>query len=421
MTNSRIAVIGGTPIAVRKAREAGFDVVWLHHPREVDRDGLADVAEAHLVEYRDPDAVAELLTTVHRQRPLARVISMIEDGLESAGAATTALGLPGNGIDVVGVLQDKLAFRERLAEAGVDHVAARIGHTEADIRDFVTEFGPAVIKPRYGSGSIGVRLVPDPATAAGVAAWAERFGLHTFLMERYLAGAELSVESFTFAGRHVVLAHTAKEKSGFVEVGHIQPADLPAGAAAAIDRLVIAMLDAVGFADGPAHTEVIVTADGPRLVESHSRRGGDRIPWLVEQVYGVDIDALTFLWFAGRTGPVTSGPANGGAAIRFLVAEPGVVESIEGVDEVRADPHLAEMRIDVRPGGIVSPIEWSYDRAGMLLVRGADAADARRRAHELAGRITVRTRAGEGSLARDITAVAPRPDRLIGAAPNATV
>jgi biotin carboxylase len=420
MTGGRIAIIGGAPAALRKAKRAGFDVVWVHDPRELDRNGLAEVAEAHLVDFREPPAVAELLTTVHRLRPLARVISMTEDGLEAAAVTTSALGLPGNGIDVVEVLQDKLAFRELLAERGVDHVPARIGHTEADIRAFVAEFGSAVIKPRFGSGSLGVRLVPDPDAATAVAAWAARFGLHTFLMEQFLIGEELSVETFTFSGKHVVLAHTAKEKTGsFVEIGHVQPAELPAEVAARIDHLVIAMLDAVGFADGPAHTEVILTAGGPRLVESHNRRGGDRIADLVDLVFGIDTDALAFRWYAGRTEPVCPGPAEGGAAIRFLTAEPGVVEAVEGTEAVLTDPRLVDLRVDVAPGDTVRPIEWSYDRCGLLLVRGTDARDARQRAHDLAGRITIRTRAVDGApSARTIATVAPRPDRLIGAAPN---
>jgi biotin carboxylase len=421
MTGSRrIAIIGGTPAAVHKARQAGFEVAWVHHPHEVKQEGLGDVAEAYLVDYREPGAVTELLTTVHRLRPLDRVISMTEDGLESAAVATTALGLPGNGIDVVSVLQDKLAFRARLAERGVDHVAARLGRAEADIRGFVAEFGPTVIKPRYGSGSFGVRLVPDLATVGQVAAWAARFGLHTFVMEQYLAGAELSVESFSFAGRHVILAHTAKEKlASFVEIGHVQPANLSAGLAAQVDHLVMAMLDAVGLANGPAHTEVIITADGPRLVESHSRRGGDRIPDLVKQVYGIDTDALMFRWYAGQAEVTTPGPASGGAAVRFLISEPGIVESVEGTESVLADPQLVDLKIDVAPGDTVAPIEWSYDRSGMLLVRGTDAQDARRRARDLADRITIRTRAVSGTPGnRTAATIVPRPDRLIGAAPG---
>lgn len=421
MSAQRIAVIGGTVTALRKARAAGFEVVWIHHPAELDLAGLDLVDEAHLTDYREPAAVAELLGAVHRIRPLARVVSMIEDGLESAAAATSALGLPGTGLPVVHLLQDKLAFRTRLREQGVEGVAARIGHGEQDIRDFVAEFGPAVLKPRYGSGSLGVRLVPDLAAVPDIWRWAAEFGLHTFQLEQYLSGPEISVESFSFAGRHVVLAHTAKEKlASFVEVGHVQPAGLAARTAGAVDALVHRMLDAVGLRDGPAHTEVILTADGPRLVESHNRRGGDRIADLVEQVHRIDIDALAFGWYAGTAGPVTPGEPCGGAAVRFLVAEPGVVEAVEGVAEVRADPDVLDLQVSVAPGDTVPELAWSYDRAGLLLVRGTDAADAGERARRLLDRITIRTRpAARQPAPRPIEAVAARPDRLIGTAPQA--
>ncbi|MFE0104715.1 ATP-grasp domain-containing protein [Streptomyces sp. NPDC059009] len=416
----RIAVIGGQVAALKKARQAGFDIVWLHGPHELDPAGLELVAEAHLTDYRDPQAVADLLTAVHRHRPLARVVSIIEDGLESAAAATTALGLPGTGLDTVRLLQDKLAFRTLLAERGIEGVAARLGHDEADIRAFVDEFGPAVIKPRYGSGSLGVRLVHGPEAVPEVAAWAAEFGLHTFIMEQYLRGPEFSVEAFSFAGEHVVVAYTAKEKlDSFVEVGHVQPAALDADTTAGIESLVARMLDAVGVTDGPSHSEVIVTADGPRLVESHNRRGGDRITDLAAEVYGTDIDALGFLWYAGRTAPLTPGPAGGGGAIRFLTAEPGVVESVTGADEVRADPRVVTLQLSVEPGDTVAPIAWSYDRSGLLMVRGDSADEARALAHELADRISIKTRpdtAASGT-ARSIAAVAPRPERLLGTTP----
>ncbi len=418
----RIAVIGGTPATLRKVRAAGFEVVWLHGPRELDPEGLAEVAEAYLTDYREPAAVADLLGAVHRLRPLVRVVSMIEDGLESAAAATTALGLPGNGLDVVRTLQDKLAFRALLADRGIETVTARIGHTAEDIRSFVGDHGPAVIKPRYGSGSLGVRLVPDVASAAEAGAWAAGFGLHAFLMEQFLPGDEISVETFSFAGRHVVLACTAKEKlASFVEIGHCQPAALPVETARRVERLVCRMLDAVGLTDGPAHTEVILTEDGPRLVESHSRRGGDRITDLVHEVYGIDTDALAFQWYAGRTEPVTPGEPRGGAAIRFLTAPPGVVEAVEGLDEVRAAPDVLDARVTVAPGDTVQPVAWSYDRCGLVLVRGRTGREAARRAADLASRITIRTRpADTPARARTLTTIAPRPDRLVGAEPAST-
>jgi biotin carboxylase len=423
----RIAIVGGTPAALRKARAAGYEVVWIHHPRELAAEGLAEAGEALLTDYREPAAVAELLAAVHARRPVERVVSMIEDGLEAAATATDALGLPGAGTDVVGVLQDKFAFRSLLNDRAVDATVARIGHTERDLREFVETYGPAVIKPRYGSGSIGVRRVHGAGDVPRVAAWARDFGLHTFLMEEYLEGPEISVEAFSYAGRHVVLAHTAKETlDSLVEIGHVQPAGLAPDAATAVDDLVVRMLDAVGLQDGPSHTEVKLTPRGPRLVESHNRRGGDRIADLVHEVYGIDIDALAYRWYAGLTEPVVPGVPRCGAAIRFLTAEPGVVEAVDGAEAVRADPDVVDLHIGVAPGDTVQPIAWSYDRSGLLIVRGSDADDARERARRLASRIAIRTTALDAAApARPLSAVAPRPDRLVGpvgpeAAPTAT-
>ena len=41
-----------------------------------------------------------------------------------------------------------------------------------------------------------------------------------------------------------------------------------------------------------SHTEVIVTAEGPRIVGTHVRLGGDSIPELIQLVSGVDLEEL---------------------------------------------------------------------------------------------------------------------------------
>ena len=72
-----------------------------------------------------------------------------------------------------------------------------------------------------------------------------------------MEGPELSVESFSFGGRHVVLAVTQKSCSAnFVEIGHALPAALPDSIEEAVTASVRTFLDLVGLKDGPAHTEI---------------------------------------------------------------------------------------------------------------------------------------------------------------------
>src|SRR5207244_3567805 len=86
----------------------------------------------------------------------------------------------------------------------------------------------------------------------------------------------------------------------FVELGHTHPSSLAPATLERIEALTLQVLDAVGHRYGPSHTEIIVTADGPKLVETHTRTGGDRIFEIVELVHGVDMFTATLQGFAGR-------------------------------------------------------------------------------------------------------------------------
>ena len=277
------------------------------------------------------------------------------------------------------------------------------------VREFVEAHGlPIIVKPVRESGSLGVFRVRDRADMDVVAEryrslddghWvmgdlsdAESFD--EFLMEEFLDGPEISVETLSFDGRHVVVAVTDKEVGGsrFVEIGHSQPSACSAETLREVTRLVTEFLDAVGLRNGPGHTEVKLTSRGPRIVESHNRIGGDRINDLAEIAYGVDMERYALGAGFGLVEPLTTSPeARGGAAVRFLTPEPGRVVEVTGVDAVRADPAFVDLQLKVGPGDVVPPLTWNEDKVGHVVARGTTATEAIAHGRRLAAAIHVRT------------------------------
>ena len=227
--------------------------------------------------------------------------------------------------------------------------------------------------------------------AAGDLSGAESFD--EFLMEEFLDGPEISVETLTFDGRHVVVAVTDKETAtGFVEISHSQPSGCSSETLREVAQLVADFLDAVGLRDGPGHTEVKLTSRGPRIVESHNRTGGDGINELTEVAYGVDMERYALGARFGVVEPLTKSPEpRGGAALRFLTPEPGRVVEVTGVDAVRADPAYVDLQLKVEPGDEVPPLTWNEDVAGHVIARGATTAEAIAHGRRLAAAIHVRT------------------------------
>ncbi|GAA2391773.1 hypothetical protein GCM10010420_15100 [Streptomyces glaucosporus] len=387
----RIAVLAGTPQLVRAARALGIDTVFVHDAAQPPPPVAAEAGTALAAPLADTGALHAALAPLHAERPFARVLSLTERGLLPAAAVAERLGLPGNSLHTVGLLQDKRRMRELLNARGIGPVATTAPRDPADLAAFCrTTGGPVILKPAAGTGSRAVFEVAGPQDAEDVWRAFEAAGGLRPIAEEYLDGPEISVESFSYDGEHTVLAVTDKlVGTAFVETGHTQPSALPPPVLAETAALVQAFLDAVGLTEGPAHTEVKVTRKGPRILESHNRIGGDKIRDLLRRAYGLDVVALTAGCPLGLLRPPAEPPvARRGAAIRFLTPPPGTVRNITLPD---TDGTTAEIRLDVGVGDRVRPVRSSQDRAGYVIADGTDAADAAGVCEALADRVRIET------------------------------
>lgn len=402
----RIAIIGGQPKFVRKAHELGADVLYIQHPDRYDTQHAPHVEVALLVDYTDVERLLTLARALYNAYPFRQVISLWELGLMPAARVADALGIADNPLSTVEILLDKWRMRRHLNSLGISTVAAAVGETEEDLREFIAANGlPVLLKPICEGGSIGVFAIRDESLLASTI---EHFGtvasridrrdlagpLDRFLMEEFLDGPEISVETLSFDGRHVLVGVTDKVASSdrFVETGHSSPSRHPGALLREVELLVMTFLDAVGLRHGPAHTEVKLTSRGPKIVESHNRIGGDRINELTEIAYGVDMDRYALGARLGLIEPLQQSPRPvAGAAIRFLTPSPGRVTAITGVEEIVDDPALVELDISVKPGADVPSLAWNEDRVGHVLARGKTADEAIANCERLMSAIRIHT------------------------------
>lgn len=406
MSQQYVLIVGGRIENVQKAKEQGYGVVLLQRPELFLAEHAKVVDAALLIDYRDWNVLEPLIITAHQVYSFTRVVTTSEAGVEPAALINDRLGLGGVSHEVTVLLRDKLRMRRHLAAAapGIS-VAAEELVDRGDLDRFAAAHGyPFIVKPVDGIASLGLQLVTgeeelDRAWETMCALrgvehqFASAFPIERFIMEEYVDGPEFSVEAFTFADRHVIVAITEKLTSdNFVELGHVVPARLDPGPAAAIEDCVHAFLDAIGLPEGPSHTEVRLSARGPRVIESHNRPGGDRIRDLVEAAYGFDIERYTVAWAGGTLPPLQNRPPlRQAAATRFLGAEPGTVTAIEGLEDAARQPDVLDVALDVAVGDTVRPLRSSWDRIGQVVAVGPDADSALALCEKTGAAVVVRT------------------------------
>ncbi|MFF8833775.1 ATP-grasp domain-containing protein [Streptomyces sp. NPDC015131] len=404
---SDVLVLGGAAgpasghvhdICLRSLRQLvgrGCRVVLTDTPENL-RAGAEIAALAHEVAALDPTDPGACLAWI-RARPdrgrFRAVFGYREFAQVAVAEVAAELGLPGNPPDAVRTVRNKDECRERLAAEGFRQPACRLVRTEAEGLDVLASLGgTAIVKPRGAAGSTGVSLV----TSAGdlPAAFAAASGEDgAAVVEAFVSGPEFSVEGIWLAGEPRVLAVTEKrtDTGSFVESGHLMPARLDPGPAAAITAEVTAALLALKLSTGLFHVECWLTEDGPVLGEVHVRQGGDWIHAMLEwcrpglELYGAWYDDMT-----GR--PVRLPEQVRAAATRFVMPPAGVVTSVTGWEAVDREPDVLAAACTLTPGEAVRPAARSGDRRGLLVVGGPDAPAADRRAGELLARLRVAVR-----------------------------
>lgn len=262
-----------------------------HLPKINDADRHARILVLD-PEASDDEWVA-LAQAVDAMDAVTRVGTFYDDCRRQATVVAEALGLPTYAPDLVALVEDKHATRERLAKSGLEETPSAVVDSTEAVLAFAREHGyPCVVKPTTGTASKGVSIIHGPAEstpaferAAGAARWQQ------VVVEEFLQGPQYSVEAFSEEGEHVVVAITQKysDPVSLVELGHVMPAPLPPEEEETLVAHVVGALDALGIGHGPTHTEVILTDHGPRIVETHLRTGGDELWNMVTDATGVDL------------------------------------------------------------------------------------------------------------------------------------
>jgi biotin carboxylase len=285
------------------------------------------------------------------------------------------------------VATSKLRQRDALGKAGVPQprwqvVSAEDGALELPL--------PVVVKPADRTGRSGLSLVSTPeelTPAVAEARAASRGG--AVLAEEFVEGPDVMVTGFSVDGDYVPLAVTDRSSGDGdafgVPVAYTWPSEHEDAAVEVARRAV----EAVGIADGPSLTQMRISRGGPEVIEVAGRLGGGQDAELVEIVTGIDLNWLALGAALGR--PLAASEIRGafrrtagGVAVRFLVAPPGVLESVEVPQGLKG---VVSTRVFREPGWIFGPLLRASDRAGYVLAVGATPGEALARVDAAAERI----------------------------------
>ncbi|MFF0083358.1 acetyl-CoA carboxylase biotin carboxylase subunit family protein [Streptomyces canus] len=318
----------------------------------------------------DGPAMADAARRLHAVTPVAGVLCWDEGRIHAASCTAEALGLRNGEPDVIWRLRDKGQTRAALDAAGVAQPRSLPVKTLEEALSAADRIGyPVILKPRGLGASLGVVRVDDAVQLA------EKFAFtagmrgpdpeplvystdQPVLVEELVSGEEISVDAVVqdgkvtplFVGRKVVGYPPYAE-----EIGHFVDGDDPL---LTDPQLLDALQDthtALGVRDAWTHSEFMLTAAGPRLIEVNGRLGGDMIPYLGLLATGIDPGLAAARVACGLT-PGTTPSHLRVAGIRFFYVthDDTRIESV-AFRRTRLPAGVEQLVAVAKAGAVVSP------------------------------------------------------------------
>ncbi|NWB90337.1 ATP-grasp domain-containing protein [Pseudomonas agarici] len=384
--------------AIRYCNEAGYRSVLVTDSVERFRKWFPasvlyklDLADA-IVSVDDSNDFEQVRAAIEKQiGQIDALLTFAEIRTAVTAKLCAHLGLRGADPEAIAIAQDKHRFRQVLQERGVDSVKAVRIETVEELRLLGESMTfPCFLKPVQGHSSIGAILCASKSDIESVVARlstiSEDWISTAFVGEEFLSGDLVSVEMLTTpAGEHQLVGISDRDVvHGSVEIGASFP--LLNENLREIQSKACSALDAIGYNFGPSHIEIIVTADGPHLVEVNTRVGGSGHSIMLDLASGHSIVGDCIELCLGSL--ISQRPLyepHQGVAWKCLVSElEGVIASLPSVESIKHNfPSVREVWLHHEVGDSIDGTHSNYSWILQVMCVGRDQQEAKSNAAQV--------------------------------------
>ncbi|MCM0679137.1 hypothetical protein NCC78_31380 [Micromonospora phytophila] len=219
----------------------------------------------------------DLAAVVARLRDLGVgfVVAGSESGVLLADALSAALGTPGNGMRRPRARRDRFEMAEAVRAAGLPAARGIATASVDELLDWAADLGewPVVLKPLVSAGTDNVVFCESSGQLreahARIMGSVDRYGRRNdaVLGQQFLHGDEYFVNTVSRDGVHHVVEvwryHKRQLGDGRTMYDHEEPVPPADPVVAPLVAYTLAVLDALEVRNSAAHTEVMVTKEGP--------------------------------------------------------------------------------------------------------------------------------------------------------------
>lgn len=266
---------------------------------------------------------------------------------------------------------------------------------------------PLVVKPVDSNGSKGVKKVFAPTDLEKSLKEAFQYSLSgDVIIEEFKQGEELSVDVYVEGTSAKLLSITASKKiqenkDSFTIIQSYYPAPTDYKEERVLE-ICQKIADAWHLHDTPLLVQMIQKGDCYNVLEFSARMGGGSKYRLIQVLSGVNIMEVYVKMVMGDKPKVAPAKQYNNAIMSYIYCYPGVYESVEGLDELKAKGVILDYFIYRGSNSVIEKSNTSSDRAAGFLVVGASQDEVEKKLAEANAALRVLNDKGEDFMRHDL-------------------
>ncbi|MCA9347885.1 ATP-grasp domain-containing protein [Candidatus Saccharibacteria bacterium] len=337
--------------------------------------------------------IKEIIHTVRKlDMEFAGVISTYENYILPTAIIAQNIGLPGIPINSAEACTDKELMRQLFSKAeSTISPSFNVVKSEHDLIDFTNQHGfPVILKPANlaksilvtKSNNISELLEQYRFATNNIQAIYKKYAPDRqpkLIIEEFLEGSIHSVDAFIDTrGTITVLDQIVDYQSGH-DIGYDDnfhysrtlPSKLSDDDQTSLKECAEMGIRALKMKSSAAHVEVIMTKDGPRIVEIGARNGGYR-ERMHRLANNIDIPAATLSISEGGNVDIRATKNEPCAVLELFPMNKGVFKSVKNLDILEKLESIKYIKTKYQPGETIGKSSQGYKAVLIIIIHNSN-------------------------------------------------
>ncbi len=393
------------------AKEMGLQVIVTDYNPETP--GMKEAHIPLIMSTKDIEGSVRIAKRQNERTPIHGVLTVGTDASMTVAAVASALNLPGIKFEDAQAATNKIKMRTRFQENNVPSPNFIPVWSLSDAKSACKELGfPLVLKPSDNMGARGVMRIDHANQISDAFQFAKNASPSgELIIEEFMEGPELSIDAIVYNGEITftgIADRIIEMPPHFIETGHNMPSAMDDKTIEEAKAVMSRGIRALGITIGAAKGDIKVTPKGVMIGELAARlSGGFMSSYTYPLSTGVNLMRAMIEVALGQE-PGNLEPVKNRVSIeRAILAEPGVVKKISGLDRALKISGVEEIFLNVKVGDTIKKPRSNVEKAGNIIVVADSLKEAESIAKECRETISIET-TDEPELTMEIIELAAR-------------